>query len=98
LKTEAKKNILLVCKEAVNNIAKYSQATRAVIQIDAKDGQLYLHITDNGTGFAPGTQKGNGLLNMKNRCEESGGSFEIISSREAGTAIHCFFPLTRISN
>jgi len=98
LKTDAKKNILLVCKEAVNNIAKYSRGTQAVIQIDTKDGQLYLYIADNGTGFTPGTQKGNGLLNMKNRCEETGGRFEISSSPETGTAIHCFFPLTRISN
>lgn len=98
LKTDAKKNILLVCKEAVNNIAKYSQATQAIIQADIVDGQLYLYIEDNGTGFTPGIQKGNGLLNMKNRCEESGGSFDLRSSPGKGTAIHCFFSLTRISN
>jgi signal transduction histidine kinase len=98
LKADAKKNILLVCKEAVNNIAKYSQASTAIIQVQVKEGQLYLHISDNGAGFTAGTTKGNGLLNMKNRCEESGGGFTVNSSAEKGTSITCTFPLTIISN
>lgn len=98
LKTDAKKNILLVCKEAVNNIAKYSGASAAFIQIHIQDEQLHLNISDNGTGFIPGTTRGNGLLNMKTRCKESEGSFEINSSAEKGTSIICSFPLTRISN
>ena len=98
LKTDAKKNILLICKEAVNNIAKYSQASAVVIKIEISEEYLYLYVTDDGTGFTDGTKKGNGLLNIKNRCEECGGSLQINSLPGNGTTIECCFPLTRISN
>ncbi len=98
LKTEAKKNILLICKEAINNIAKYSQATRVFIQVTMQDGIFRLEIRDNGSGFIPGTNAGNGLVNMQKRCEESGGIFLLETGPENGTRICCEFPVTTISN
>ncbi len=98
LKTEAKKNILLICKEAINNSAKYSQATRVIIDVQMKDGFLRLEIRDNGQGFTPGTNPGNGLINMRKRCEESGGLFLLDTGHNKGTRISCEFPVTTISN
>lgn len=98
LKTEAKKNILLLCKEAVNNMAKYSEATLSTIQLKTTGNRFYLKMSDNGIGFETLVNKGNGLQNMKNRCEESGGTFQLESTPQKGTTIICTFPLTRISN
>ena len=97
LKAEAKKNILLLCKEAFNNIAKYSQATSVVLKMHATAETLIIDITDNGVGFDATANKGNGLVTMKKRCEDLGGTFELFSD-EKGTRIHCSFPITRISD
>jgi signal transduction histidine kinase len=98
LKTEAKKNILLICKEAINNSAKYSQAARVIIEVNVQDGFFRLEIRDNGKGFTPGTNPGNGLINMRKRCEESGGVFLLDTSPDRGTRISCEFPVTTISS
>ena len=46
-------------------------------------------ITDNGKGFDQNQTglHGNGLLNMKKRAEDMGGSFEIQSSPGQGTRV-----------
>lgn len=98
LKTEAKKNILLICKEAINNCAKYSQATRVTIKVRLQESLFELEISDNGKGFVPGNRPGNGLVNMRKRCEESGGVFLQETNPEKGTRISCSFPVTTISN
>ena len=98
LKTEAKKNILLICKEAINNCAKYSQASRVIIEVQLHNGFLRLEIRDNGQGFMRGTYPGNGLVNMRKRCEESGGVFLLDTGHDKGTRISCTFPVTTISN
>ena len=98
LKAEAKKNMLLLCKEAFNNIAKYSQATTVVLKLSATADMLGVSISDNGIGFDTTARKGNGLLTMKKRSEDLGGSFELLSAEGKGTQITCCFPLTRISD
>lgn len=98
LKTEAKKNILLICKEAVNNIAKYASASKALIEININDGLFVLTITDNGCGFEPRVKKGNGLTNMEQRCSSLGGKYHLITAPGAGTRIQFSFLITTISN
>lgn len=96
LKAEAKKNILLICKEAINNSAKYSNATRVRIDFGLTDDLFFFTITDNGKSFVAGDKQGNGLVNMQKRCEDSGGRFELKTGN--GTTINCSFPVTNISN
>jgi len=95
---EARKNILLIIKEAINNIAKYSQAMDVSINLNEQEGNVILSVTDNGTGFnAETVLKGNGLINMQNRCRFLDGTFEIISAQNKGTQIICTIPLTKFS-
>ncbi len=98
LRTDAKKNILLICKEALNNIAKYSGAKKAVLSVETDKRNLILEIRDNGAGILPGHTEGNGLVNMKKRCMDSGGEFTLETGPGSGTLIRCVFTLTNISN
>jgi signal transduction histidine kinase len=99
LQIEARKNILMIAKEAMNNIARYSKATEANIQLEAEDNQLHLHITDNGIGFDVNNKKpGNGLFNMKKRTESMAGIFVLDSTPGKGTSISCRIPLASISD
>jgi signal transduction histidine kinase len=96
---EARKNILLVSKEAMNNIAKYSSATGAVVRININDRNLLLEISDNGIGFDKEQERsGHGLSNMQQRTEALGGYFHCNSEINKGTVIRCSIPLTNISD
>ena len=88
-----KKNLMLITKEALNNIAKYSRSTEAFIIFIALEDQYILEIKDNGTGFDPGGKKGNGIQNMKKRAEEMHGKFDLIFER--GTCIKICIPRSR---
>lgn len=98
LKTEAKKNIFLFLKEAINNSAKYSEADILRIRIHLLDERLCLEISDNGKGFDPQMVNGNGLKNLRTRCEELKGSFQLDSVVGKGTTIVTQLPLTNISS
>jgi signal transduction histidine kinase len=96
---EARKNILLIAKEAMNNIAKYSAASSATIKLELDNKRLQLEITDDGKGFDTVKRRnGNGLNNMKQRAEALGGTFSCQAEKNAGTKIICSIPLTNISD
>lgn len=88
-----RKNIMMICKEAMNNIAKYSKATDVKLNLTKEKDNYLLEISDNGNGFNQAEITGNGLQNMKRRAEEMGGNFEIIS--EHGTQLKILIPEIR---
>jgi signal transduction histidine kinase len=61
--------------EALNNVAKYAEATRATIAVEAPDGALTFRVTDDGKGFdVGGHDAGTGLQGMRDRLDAIGGS------------------------
>jgi signal transduction histidine kinase len=95
---EARKNILLIAKEAMNNIAKYSQATEASVKLEFHNGSLQMEIVDNGKGFDEANlHRGNGIYNMRQRAETLGGSFHFRSENNRGTVVQCNIPVTNTS-
>jgi len=94
-----RKNILLIAKEAMNNIAKYSHATNAVITFQKLESAVVLTISDNGVGFENNINShGNGLHNIGQRCQNLQGTCNITSLLAEGTLVHCSFPMTIISH
>ncbi len=92
---EMRRNLYLIVKEALNNIAKYSEATQVIVQLHIEQGVLKLHISDNGVGFdclAKGN--GNGVGNMVDRLRNMGGNGSIKSVHGEGTLIVGRVPLT----
>jgi signal transduction histidine kinase len=93
----AKRNILLIIREAMNNIAKYSKATDASLQISIADKNVEIAIADNGVGFdIKNGKKGNGLWNMEQRAKELNGNFHIDTSHNNGTSIFLTIPLKSV--
>jgi ligand-binding sensor domain-containing protein/signal transduction histidine kinase len=85
---EVKRNVYLIFKEALNNIAKHSGAGNIKIQIDNENQKLSILIADDGIGFdLNSVVEGNGLRNLNNRAEQIGAELKIISSRGKGTTI-----------
>jgi signal transduction histidine kinase len=96
----ARRNILMIIKEAINNAVKYSCASNIIINIKKADTTFIINITDNGKGFDVETKKetGNGLSNMQKRAAELNGSVAILSSQGKGTTITALFPLAALNN
>jgi len=89
LSAEARRNIFLVVKEALHNIVKHAQASKATLALNVSGGDVSLSIRDDGIGFSSEKENphGNGLINMRKRIEEIGGAFDIVSSPHEGTTI-----------
>ncbi|MBX9878551.1 MAG: CHASE2 domain-containing protein [Candidatus Obscuribacterales bacterium] len=67
----AKLQLYRIVQEAVNNIEKHSNATKAEVSIEKNDQQLSISVIDNGRGFDPGTKRKQsyGLVNIRQRAQ-----------------------------
>lgn len=95
---EWRRELFLLFKEAINNVAKYSQCSKVEITMRIKNRQLALRIEDDGIGFdtkAPVAEnRGNGVKNMQKRAESMNGRFTITSCKGAGTCVEVKIPVT----
>ena len=74
--------------EALNNVAKYAEATEASILLEQSNGALAFSVTDDGHGFDPNTAgRGTGLQGMADRLEAIGGELTIESAPGHGTSV-----------
>jgi len=88
LNMQQRRDLYLICKEAIHNAVKYSEAKRVTMKVFCADRRLHIHIQDDGKGFdAVKIHEGNGLLNMQKRCGEIGAVLAIISKKNEGTRI-----------
>ncbi len=91
---ESRRDFYLIYKEALNNLAKYSECKNAEIKLFIDKNQLILKIKDNGIGFdTEKTDSGNGQRNMKERAKTLRGIFAIKSKIGEGTEIELKIPL-----
>jgi signal transduction histidine kinase/ligand-binding sensor domain-containing protein len=104
LGADVRRDVYLIFKECVNNLAKYAEASEAVIAIKLENNYLFVEIADNGRGFdverilnggATNGFGGNGLKNIKRRAGNFGGAIEIKSTIGAGTRIVLRIPAER---
>jgi len=96
LTIETRKNIYLFCKEAINNVAKYSNATILKMSFLLHEGFLDISIYDDGNGFDMNTVKrGNGLENMQKRADEIGAHCQIQSAPQQGCTISLSLKITQ---
>jgi signal transduction histidine kinase len=92
LETEAA--VYFCCLEALQNVAKYAEASRTVVRLDEKDGVLTFTVADDGAGFDPTAgPKGSGLQNITDRVEALGGTLAIESEPGRGTRVTGRIPI-----
>ncbi len=82
--------------EAMQNVAKYSQANAAVVRLSEDESELVFEIHDDGRGFDPAsTNYGTGMQGMADRLDAIGGHLEIQSEPGHGTLVRGRVRLTR---
>jgi signal transduction histidine kinase len=85
---EFHRQVFLLYREAVHNIARHAQATQVTIEITWQAKHFILRIKDNGCGFdAAAVTAGNGLANLRHRAEVLGSKLRITSEPGKGTRI-----------
>jgi len=85
---EIESTVYFCALEAMNNIAKYADATAASVRLEQRDGFLRFTVRDDGRGFDPrATAGGTGLQGMTDRLEAVGGSLLVESAVGSGTTV-----------
>jgi signal transduction histidine kinase len=82
-------------REALTNVAKHAQASRATVRVEEQSGRVLVEIRDDGRGFDPnGSPTGHyGLESMRSRAAEIDAALTITSTRGGGTVIQIEVPL-----
>ena len=95
VKSKTRRYIYLLIKESINNLVKYSEATKVNINILTTPDLFSIMISDNGVGFNTDEipRFGNGIKNMKGRAAAIGGEFVISSKKLSGTTMLLNVPL-----
>jgi signal transduction histidine kinase len=84
--------------EAIQNVAKYANASEAKISLHVEGDALVFSVEDDGCGFNPQeTPAGAGLTNMADRLAAVGGSLEVRSRPSEGTAVFGRVPVASMS-
>lgn len=91
---EVRHNLLLVVKEALNNVTRHARASEVWLRVTLADNQLAISIEDNGRGFErlPDNASSDGLRNMRQRMTEIGGQIQLASQPGAGTRVAFLYP------
>jgi PAS domain S-box-containing protein len=84
-----------IIQEALRNVIKHSGAANARVEITKIGSELKLHVSDDGIGFDPEsdrTRRGLGLLSMRERLRQVDGSISIMRVEPTGTRIDVRIP------
>ncbi|HSB89195.1 MAG TPA: sensor histidine kinase [Anaerolineales bacterium] len=84
-------------QELLGNVREYAQATQVKVTVDLDDRQIRAAVEDNGRGFDPaGLQpkdgEGRGLLLLRNRIEQAGGTIDFDTAPGKGARISLTVP------
>jgi PAS domain S-box-containing protein len=89
-------SLYFFCSEALTNIVKHAQATRAWIRLEVTAGQYVVEVRDDGIGGACPSPETNGLIGLNDRIGALGGTVEIISPPSGGTLLRAAVPVQAV--
>jgi len=91
---ETEAGVYFCVLEALQNMVKHANATKATVRIEQRDGRLVFSVTDDGRGLDPErARSGSGMQNMQDRIEVLGGELQVESSPGAGTLLTGSIPV-----
>jgi signal transduction histidine kinase len=90
-----------IVQEALTNVARHAQAGSCRVGLRRQGDALVVDVVDDGVGFecggADSPPSGLGLLGMRERAVQCGGSLEISTRPGAGTRVHAELPLLAVA-
>jgi signal transduction histidine kinase len=86
-------HVLAVVREGLTNAGKHSRASRYEVTLGVTD-RVVLELLDDGVGIElPQSKPGLGLINLRDRAEKLGGTFEVHPREGGGTRLVWIVPL-----
>jgi signal transduction histidine kinase len=92
-RSSVENTVYFVVAEALTNISKHAQATRASVSVDDWDDRLVISVGDNGVGGAH-VSKGHGLSGLSDRIKAAEGEWTVDSPPGGPTVIAAEVPCT----
>jgi signal transduction histidine kinase len=80
-----------VVAEALTNVAKYSEASHATVQVERENGRVLVEVADDGVGGAD-PNRGTGLRGLADRIAVLEGRLEVESEQGHGTTVRARIP------
>jgi len=102
LDAELESTVYRIVQEALTNVSRHAEATKAVVSVAENSGVISASVTDDGKGL-PGAERlgprgdglegGFGMGGMRERAELVGGELEFGNAPERGTRVRLVVPL-----
>ena len=86
-----------IVAEALTNVTKHAQATRATVDVDLRAGMVVIDVRDDGVGGAD-PARGTGLVGLLDRVEAADGALTVTSPAGRGTTVHAELPVQRATS
>jgi signal transduction histidine kinase len=85
------------CLEALQNVAKYADASTATVRLAQSNGSLTFEVADDGKGFDPAAaERGSGLQGIADRLAALGGTLTVRSALGEGTTVAGSLPVEAV--
>jgi signal transduction histidine kinase len=101
LEPEQSTALFRILQEILTNVARHAHATNVYIKLEQSGEHVSLQVRDNGRGIKGVEQSGPeafGLLGMRLRAQQQGGSFDIQGISGTGTTVTVRIPLYRTTD
>lgn len=86
--------VFRIVQEALTNAQRHAGATNVSVALRTEDGVLRAVVEDDGRGFDPAVATGGvGIVGMRERAEQLGGTLSVTSSPGRGTRVSLELPL-----
>jgi len=82
-----------IASEALTNTVRHAAARTCSIALGTDADALVLEVADDGVGIAPDARSGVGLVSLRERAAELGGTLDLRCPAEGGTTVTARLPL-----
>jgi signal transduction histidine kinase len=86
-----------IAQEAITNVVRHARASTVSVSLAAREGAAVLDVVDDGAGFDPEqrsiSSRRLGLVSMRERAADLGGSLSITAAPGRGTTVHAELPV-----
>jgi signal transduction histidine kinase len=83
-----------IAQEALTNVARHAQARTCSARLSLDNDELRLEIVDDGAGLPADCRAGVGLISMRERAAELGGTCVVAPTLSGGTRVTAHLPLS----